>query len=88
MAATIEVGVNVFDPVTTSDTVDLPAFTSKNRLTDLVYVGVLGDVTAVLQNNVPVLFKAVPAGTHLRVAARRINATGTAATSLLAGYAI
>ena len=63
-----------------SDSVDLP-FPSR-----AIYVGVGGDIYAALDSctNVPVLFKAVPQGMILPVVARRIFASSTSASSLLA----
>lgn len=49
-----------------------------------LYVGVTGDVTLVPRNSTtPVLYKAVPAGTVLRVAFQGVNATGTTATNMI-----
>jgi len=50
-----------------------------------IYVGGAGNITAVV-NGTAVLFAAVPVGTVLRVRATRVNATGTAATNLVALY--
>lgn len=72
-------------PVTPSDTVDLQPGSA--RLTDALYVGVAGDVAAVQQNGVAVLFTAVPAGGVLEVQVRRVNATGTTATGIAGLYA-
>lgn len=52
-----------------------------------VYVGSPGNVTALAEDDTtPVLFLAVPAGTVLPVAAIKIMATGTTATSLVGLY--
>ena len=48
-----------------------------------IYVGATGDVTLVDLTGTVVLFKGVPVGTTLRVAAKRVNATATTATSLV-----
>jgi hypothetical protein len=73
---------NNWRPVTPSDTVDL------SELTDAIWVGGAGDVAAVLQNNaMPVVLAAVPAGSWLPLAARRVNATGTTATGIVALFA-
>ena len=75
---------NQWRPITTSDTVDLPG-----GLTHALWVGGAGDVAAVMQNNqVPVVLAAVPAGSWLPLAAKRINATGTTASGLVALYQI
>lgn len=79
---------DLFLAVTPSDTVDLSPFTQKTKLTDGVYVGVAGDVAVVEQNGTAVVFTAVPAGKTLTVQARRINATGTTATNLVALFAV
>jgi hypothetical protein len=55
--------------------------------TKAVYVGVAGDVSLVAYDNpdnTGVLFKNVPAGSWLPVRARRIRATGTTATNIIA----
>lgn len=51
-----------------------------------LYVGVGGDVAAVDQDNVPVVFAAVPSGTYLPGRFRRVNFTGTSASNILACY--
>lgn len=49
-----------------------------------LYVGGGGDVELVPMNaTTPVLFKAVPTGTLLRVAFQGINSTGTTATNMV-----
>jgi hypothetical protein len=73
---------NVWKPITPSNTLDLDA------LTDSLWVGGGGDVAAVQQNNVVQVFPAVPAGSWLPLKARRINATGTTATGLVALYEV
>ena len=72
--------------VTTSDTVDLPPFTANGTLTGLVYVGGAGNVTAVFPDGGVILFTAPPVGAQLPIGVRRINATGTTATVLVACY--
>ena len=74
---------NVYPPVVPSDTVDLPG-----GLTQAIWVGVAGDVAAVQQNNVVRIFAAVPAGSWLPLAARRINQTGTTADKIVALYQV
>lgn len=82
----IDQSATLVDAVTTSDTVDLKRFKENNELCDWIYVGGAGNVVAVLQNGDTVLFTAPPVGTFIWVKARRINATNTTATALLAGY--
>jgi hypothetical protein len=64
--------------VTPSDTVDL-AFTTR-----AIYVGGAGTLTVILAGGATVEFLAVPAGTWLWIAATRVKATGTSATSIVA----
>lgn len=68
-----------FVAVTTSDTVNLPA------LTRAIYVGVAGNITMINRDGTAVLLKSVPVGLH-RIATRRINATATAATDIVAFF--
>lgn len=72
---------NYWGPITPSNTVDLA------KVPVGIMVGGSGDVAAVMQNNaVPMVFTGVPAGTWLPIAVRRVNATGTTATGLVAFY--
>lgn len=66
--------------ITPSDTVDLPIAATKG-----IYVGVAGDVKVDMVDGGTVTFKAAPLGI-LRVQARRVYLTGTAATNMLALY--
>ena len=68
------------------DTANLAPYTTQQRLTDAIYVGALGNVAVVFQDGSVATFVAVPAGTFLRVACKRVNATGTTALNLLACY--
>lgn len=65
--------------VTPSDATNIPT-----GMTRGLYIGVTGDVTAVV-GGAAVLFKAVPVGV-LPVAVTRVNATATTATNILALY--
>lgn len=67
-----------FSAITPSDSVDLPSVTRG------VYVGGDGNVVAVSEAGVAVTFENVSAGAILPIRARRINATGTTATGLVA----
>jgi len=71
-------GWNKATVVTTSDTVNLtfPA--------QALYVGGTGTVTAVLLDDTTVLFSAIPVGAILPVRCKRVNATGTSATLIVA----
>jgi hypothetical protein len=56
-------------------------------VTKAIFVGVQGDVSLVPvdnPDNVGVVFRNVPAGSWLPVRARRVRATGTTATNLIA----
>lgn len=75
----------VFAAITPSDTVDIQ-HPQGRQSTDAIYVGHAGDIVMVREDGVAVTFKAAVAGTILKVAARRINATNTTATDLVALY--
>jgi hypothetical protein len=79
---------NVQLAVQPDDSADLARFTSDQHLTGAIYVGVGGDVVVVTQNNQSQLYKNVPSGTLLTVAARRVNATNTTALNMLALYVV
>ena len=64
--------------VTPSDTTSLPV------VPRAVYVGVTGDVSAVLAGGQTVIFQGVQAGTLLPVRMMRVNATGTTAGGIVA----
>ncbi|WP_051382440.1 hypothetical protein [Bradyrhizobium sp. Tv2a-2] len=70
------------EAVTPSDTIDL------SHVTSAIYVGGAGDLTVLMANDIldtqTVTFKAVPVGTVLQLQARRILATGTTATNVVA----
>lgn len=66
-------------PITTSDAGTI-------NTTRGVYVGVAGDVTVLMANGSgPITFKAAPVGV-LNINVRRVYATGTTATNLVALY--
>lgn len=70
--------------ITPSDTADLAS------VPKAIYVGGGGDIAVIgvdaPANATGIIFKAVPAGTTLPFRARRVLATGTTATNLLALY--
>jgi hypothetical protein len=75
---------NVWQPITVSDTANLP-----RGVCGGLFVGGGGDVAAVMENNqMPVILTAVPAGSWIPLAVKRVNATGTTATSLVALYEV
>jgi hypothetical protein len=69
-----------FVAVTTSDSVNLPGAPIG------FYVGGAGDVALVGHDGAAVTFSAVPAGTILPCGAKRVNATNTTATLIVALY--
>lgn len=67
------------EAVTPSDTADL------NHVTSAIYIGGAGNLALILANDsAPVTFTGLAAGTVLQVQAKRIMATNTTATALLA----
>lgn len=54
---------------------------------DAIWVGVGGDVACVSSQNEVVTFKNVPSGFLLLVQTKRVNATNTTATDMVALYA-
>jgi hypothetical protein len=66
--------------VVKSDSVDLP-----KGCTEL-YVGGTGDVNLVGQDDVAVVFSAVPVGTTIRGNIKRVNSTSTTATLMVAKF--
>lgn len=70
-----------FEAITPNDTVDF----SDSRATRRIYVGGAGNLVLLPADGGPaVTFTGVPVGTMLEVAARRVNATNTTATNLVA----
>jgi hypothetical protein len=67
--------------ITPSDTVDIYP---DARLVAAIYVGGAGNVTVRLQDDTTVLFTAPPVGSILPVACKRVMATGTTATAMVA----
>jgi hypothetical protein len=63
--------------ITKSDSVDLA------EVTRAIYVGGAGDLSVVMVSGQVATFTALPAGFILPVRARRVNATGSTATSLV-----
>lgn len=72
---------NEWVTITPSDTLDLTSGPTAG-----VLVGGGGDVAAVMQNNRAVTLTGLPAGAWVPIKAKRINATGTTATNLVALY--
>jgi hypothetical protein len=66
--------------VTPSDTVYLPGGCRG------IYVGGAGNVAVVGQNGIVATFTAIPVGTFMPCAAKRVNATNTTATLMVALY--
>jgi len=65
--------------VTPSDTTDLA-----NGPTQSIFVGGTGTLTVDMYNGGTVQFTAVPAGTTIPIKVKRIRATGTSATAIVA----
>lgn len=85
MAPNVEVfGMVAHDAiaVSPSDASDLPGGPTNVGL----WVGGAGDVHVTMHSGAEVTFAAVPAGTLLRIAAKRVWATGTTATNIVALY--
>lgn len=68
----------VYAAVTPSDSTDL------TTIARAIYVGGAGNVVAVMHDNTTCTFSNVPAGAILPIAVRRINATSTTATNIVA----
>ncbi len=81
-----QVPFNEVYAVSPDDTVDFLQYSTQKRLTGAIYVGALGNVVTVMENGNAVTWVAVPAGTFLQVACKRVNATGTTALNLMACY--
>ena len=85
MAPNVEVvGLTAYDAaaVTPNDVTDLP----DGPTTVGLWVGGAGDLHVTMHSGSEVTFAAVPAGTLLRVAVRRVWAIGTTATNIVALY--
>ena len=89
MAAIVQSTFNYGKPITPSNTVDIWAVTpvSDRKLTDAVKIGGAGTVVAVWQDDSQTTFTCV-AGETLPVAIKRVNASGTSATALVALWLI
>lgn len=72
-------------PVTPSDSADL-TFPSGVYGTKYLYIGVAGDVAVTTASGDDVLLKALAAGVFHPISVKRIKATGTTATNILAAY--
>jgi hypothetical protein len=73
--------VNGASAVTPADGTDLP-----NGSTSGIYVGAAGDVAVVMNNGDSVTFTGLSAGTVHKLSVKRIKATGTTATGIVALY--
>ena len=71
--------------IAASDTVNIAVPSGRvPPVCDAIYVGGSGDIAVVFSNDQAVTFTSALAGTILPVAAKRVNATLTSATGLLA----
>lgn len=76
---TMQQGAQAFAAITKSDSTVLTGVRA-------IYVGGAGDVSVDDQNDVEVVFKAVPVGTTLWISPKRVNSTNTTATLMVALY--
>jgi hypothetical protein len=81
-----QVPFNAAYTISPDDSQNLAPYATQQQLTGAVYVGALGNVAVVMEDGYVSTFLAVPAGTFLQVACKRVNATGTTALNLLACY--
>jgi hypothetical protein len=79
------VSFNFAKAVTPSDTVN---FDFGNGITSALYVGGTGNMVVVLQDGTAVTFTGVVAGSMLPLSAKRVNATSTTATNIVAIYQV
>ncbi len=77
---------NLNVPVTPDDSVNFPQWTTQKVPTSAIYVGTTGDVVTIGVDGTAVTWKAVPAGTFLKIAVIRVNSTNTSASNLVACY--
>jgi hypothetical protein len=71
--------------VTPSDTVNIPSVSGgTNDEGCILYIGGAGNIKVLTIGGDEVVFASVPAGTTLQVRVRRVFATGTAATNIVA----
>ena len=71
------------EPVTNSDTIDLPGGNA------MIYLGTGGDVTVILaddETDTPVLLAGLCPGFFHPIFVKRVMATGTVPTDIVAGY--
>jgi acetoacetate decarboxylase len=80
--------LNRFELITPSDTVDLSRYTQTKQLTDGIYIGGSGSIVAMMADGTTATFQAALNGTILPIGVRRVNATNTTATGLIAVYQI
>jgi hypothetical protein len=69
-------------PVSNAEVVVPDNATEQTFVCRALYVGVAGNVTVLMESGVVVTFTALPIGIH-PIRAKRVNATGTTATSML-----
>ena len=69
--------VEIYHPITPSDTVDLP------YLSSAIYCGGNGDIAVINRAGETVTFKGMWEGQYLPICAVRVKATGTTATNLV-----
>lgn len=85
MAQIVDASVMGAVAVTVSDTVDI-LFPSGINRTRGIYVGVTGDLNVVMASGELVLLKSAAAGIVHPISAKRVYATDTTATDIVAMY--
>ena len=77
-------GWNRAKAVTTSDTADLTNSANQPVLAQAIYVGGAGNVALMMPDGVTVTITAPPVGSIIPIKAKRVMATNTTATALVA----
>ena len=75
------IGATASETVTASDTANFAGGVCR-----AIYVGGAGNVNVVYESGATQVYTAVPAGTILMVQAKRVNATSTTATNMVAMF--
>ena len=72
------------DPATSAAAVTPSDTEILSPLSRMIYVGGAGDLSVVMLDGSSAVFKAIPAGTTLRIRVSKVLSTGTSATAILA----
>ena len=84
MATPTENVTNTSAPALYAGAVTVSDSTNLSSVSRALYVGTAGNVAAVMPNDDVVLFSNVPAGMILPVRVKRVNATNTTASNIVA----